>query len=149
MAERGYTYVAVLAVLVVMALGAQVTMIPTKSALTRNDEAELLFRGQAYVAAIESYRNAIEGDPRLPQRLEDLVDDRRSGQRRHIRRLYEDPMTDGDWTVLQHPDGGIIGVASGAPGAPRKKAFFPDGLAQFANAKTYADWRFEYKDPGP
>lgn len=46
-AERGYTYVAVLIVLVLLAMGAQVATIPAKSALIRNDEAELLFRGQA------------------------------------------------------------------------------------------------------
>lgn len=147
--ERGYAVAAILIVLVVIALGAQVTAIPAKSALIRNDEAELLFRGQAYVVAIESYRNAIKGDPRLPQKLEDLLDDRRAGPRRHIRRLYDDPLTGGDWTILRNDEGGIHGVASKAPGAPRKKAFFPVGMAQFSKAKAYADWKFVYKDTTP
>ena len=145
-AERGYTYVAVLIVLVALAMGAQVAAIPAKSALIRNDEAELLFRGQAYVAAIDSYRNAIEGDKSLPQKLEDLLDDRRAGRRRHIRRLYSDPLTGGAWKVLRNPEGQIHGVVSNAPGTPRKKAFFPAGLARFASAKTYASWEFVYKD---
>ena len=113
-AERGYTYVAVLIVLVVLAMGAQVATIPAKSALIRNDEAELLFRGQAYVAAIESYRNAIKGDKSLPQNLEDLIEDRRAGHRRHIRRLYDDPLRGGAWEILRNDEGRITGAASNA-----------------------------------
>ena len=109
-AERGYAVASVLLALVVIALGAQVATIPTQSALTRNAEAELIFRGQAYAAAIRSYRNAIEDDPRLPQNLEELLDDRRFIGRRHIRRLYDDPMTGGAWNVLRDEDGGIRGV---------------------------------------
>ncbi len=148
-AERGYTYVAVLIFLVALAMGAQVATIPAKSALIRNDEAELLFRGQAYIAAIESYHTAIKGDKSLPQKLEDLLDDRRAGRRRHIRRLYDEPLTGGAWKVLRTAEGGIHGVASTAPGAPRKKAFFPEGMARFASAKTYAGWEFIYKDKSP
>lgn len=144
--ERGYTYVAVLIVLVAMAMGAQVATIPAKSALVQNYEAELLFRGQAYVAAIDSYRNSISGEASLPRDLKDLLDDRRSGRRRHIRRLYSDPLTGGAWTVLRNDDDRIIGVASAALGAPRKKAFFPEGLARFSAAKTYAEWKFVYDD---
>ncbi len=148
-AERGYTYVAVLIILVVAAMGAQVATIPAKSALVRNDEAELLFRGQAYIAALESYQTAIEGDKTLPQKLEDLLDDRRAGRRRHIRRLYDDPLTGGAWKVLRNSEGQIHGVASNAPGTPRKKAFFPVGMARFATARTYAGWEFIYKDKAP
>lgn len=147
--EDGYTYAAVLIVLVALALGAQVATIPAKSALVRNDEAELLFRGQAYIAALESYQNAIEGDKSLPQKLEELLDDRRAGRRRHIRRLYDDPLTGGAWKILRNSEGRIHGVASTAPGAPRKKAFFPEGMARFASAKTYAGWEFVYKDQTP
>jgi len=147
--ERGYTYVAVMIILVALAMGAQVATIPAHSALVRNDEAELLFRGQAYIAALESYQNAIEGDKSLPQKLEELLDDRRSGRRRHIRRLYDDPLTGGAWKILRNGEGRIHGVASTAPGAPRKKAFFPEGMAGFAAAKTYAGWEFVYKDKAP
>ena len=147
-AERGYAVASVLLALVVIALGAQVATIPTQSALTRNAEAELIFRGQAYAAAIRSYRNAIEDDPRLPQNLEELLDDRRFIGRRHIRRLYDDPMTGGAWTVLRDEDGGIRGVASRATGAPRKKAFFPAGLSGFATATSYTGWRFVFDADG-
>lgn len=141
-AERGYAVAAVLILLVVIALGAQVASIPTQSALTRNAEEELIFRGQAYAAAIKSYRTAVDGDPSLPQRLDDLVDDRRLNGRRHIRRLYPDPLTGEAWSLLRDEAGGIRGVASRATGAPRKKAFFPKGLSSFAAASSYANWRF-------
>ena len=141
-AERGFAVAAVLVLLVIIALGAQVTTIPTKSALIRNAEEELIFRGQAYAAAIESYRTAVEGDDSLPQRLEDLIDDRRLNGQRYIRRLYADPLTGGAWNLLRDESGGIRGVASRASGAPRKKAFFPKGLDAFATAASYKSWRF-------
>ncbi len=147
-AERGYAVASALLVLVVIALGAQVATLPTQSALTRNAEAELIFRGQAYAAAIKSYRTAIEDDPRLPQRLEDLMDDRRLNGQRHIRRLYNDPMTGGAWNLLRDENGGIRGVASRSTGAPRKKAFFPKGLSGFSTATTYANWRFIWDADG-
>lgn len=140
--EAGYAVAAVLLVLVVIAMGAQVATIPTQSALTRNAEAELIFRGQAYAAAIERYRTAVEGDDSLPQRLEDLINDQRLDGRRHIRRLYDDPLTGGAWNILRNEGGGIRGVASRASGTPRKKAFFPKGLDGFATAASYKSWRF-------
>lgn len=147
--ETGYTYVTVLIVLVALTMGAQVAVIPAKSALIRNDEAELLFRGQAYIAAIESYQTAIKGDKSLPLKLEDLLDDRRAGRRRHIRRLYDDPLTGGAWKILRNDEGAIHGVASTAPGTPRKKAFFPEGMARFASATAYSGWEFVYKAKPP
>lgn len=138
--QGGYTYVAILAVLAALAAAAQATWIPPGSERLRDAEAELLFRGHAYARAIGSYREA--GDRReLPSDLRHLLDDPREPGRRHIRRLYEDPMGE-SWTLLRGPDGGIAGVASSATGVPRRRAFFPPGYEEFAAAETYADWVF-------
>ena len=143
-AEMGFTYPAALILIVAVALAAQATSIPTSGQLRSEREAELLFRGQAYIAAIESYASA-EGTGELPGRLQDLLADPRQEGRRHIRRLYEDPMPDGGWRVIQDAGGGIQGVVSTAPGKPRRLAHFPKGLEDFEDAETYQDWRFVFE----
>ena len=141
--EAGYTYVAILAVLAVMAIAAQTTAIPPRSERLRDAEAELLFRGEAYRRAVRSYWEA-GPEPRLPAELDDLLDDPREPGRRHIRRLYEDPMGEG-WTLLGGDDGGIAGVASSSGAAPRRTAFFAPGDEGFARARSYADWEFRFE----
>lgn len=140
--EAGYTYVAILAVLAAMAVAAQATSIPAESERIRDAEAELLFRGEAYRAAVASYWEA-GGARRLPTGLGDLLDDPREPGRRHIRRLYDDPLGEG-WTLIRGADGGIAGVASSSAGVPRRRAFFPPGLEDFAEAETYTDWAFAF-----
>lgn len=142
--EAGYTYVSILAVLAVMAIAAQTTAIPPESARLRDAEAELLFRGDAYRRAVASYWAAGEGDPRLPGDLRSLLDDPREPGRRHIRRLYDDPLG-GSWTLLRGDDGGVAGVAPADAGTPRRRAFFPPGYEAFAEAETYADWAFVFE----
>lgn len=143
--EAGYTYLSVLAVLAAMAVAAQTTWIPAESERLRDAEAELLFRGRAYARAIESWRRA--GNGSLPPSLEALLDDPREPGRRHIRRLYEDPMG-GGWTLIRGADGGVAGVASSSGAAPRRRAFFPPGLEEFRGAEAYSDWVFGAA-PGP
>ena len=142
--EAGYTYVSILAVLAVMAIAAQTTWIPSRSERLRDAEAELLFRGDAYRRAVASYWAAGGAEPRLPSGLDDLLDDPREPGRRHIRRLYDDPLG-GGWTLLYGEDGGIAGVASSSPETPRRRAFFPPGYEAFEEAGTYADWEFRFE----
>ena len=124
--------------LAALAVGAQTTAIPAEGERLRDAEAELLFRGAAYAAAIRSFR---EAERRLPLSLDELAEPSGATGRRHIRRLYGDPMGEG-WTLLRGPDGGISGVASSAGGAPRRRAFFPPGYEEFAGAEAYSDWEF-------
>lgn len=146
--EAGYTYPVVLILLVAAALAAQSTFIPTSGKMQREREAELLFRGLAYRDAIESFWNAGGANATLPTRLQDLVSDPRIEGERHIRRLYDDPMPDGGWRIIQDPGGGITGVFSSAPGAPQLTAYFPPGLDEFQNAESYQDWRFVFEPGG-
>jgi len=74
-----------------------------------------------------------------------VQDPRYLATRRHLRRIYLDPMTGTrEWGLLKGPDGGIVGVHSLSPAAPMKRANFPVGLDAFEKAKTYADWKFVY-----
>ncbi|MDC8771007.1 type II secretion system protein [Roseateles albus] len=102
--NRGFTY---LWLLFVVALGGVALASLGQRQQTvqqREREAELRFRGEAIARAIESYVRSSPGDTKaLPQRLEELLEDRRSGTvRRHLRRLYLDPFTGrADWALIQ------------------------------------------------
>lgn len=118
------------------------------SRVSRSDrEAELLFRGQAYQRAIQSYYVSGPSTKIYPRNLDDLVKDPRFPNKRHLRALYPDPMAiggKGEWFLVRAADGGISGVASASKEEPFKKTNFPKGLEKFDQAKSYTDWVFAY-----
>jgi type II secretory pathway pseudopilin PulG len=79
----------------------------------RENEAELIWIGNQFKQAIGSYYERSPGTmKRYPEKLEDLVEDRRFlTTQRHLRRIYADPMTGkSDWRLVAAPAGGIMGV---------------------------------------
>lgn len=110
----------------------------------RADEAQLLWAGQQYRQAIESYYNGTpRGVRQLPTTLDDLLEDRRFPKpARHLRRLYVDPMTPGGAWVIVRRGTQIVGVSSSSTRKPFRKVDFEPGLEKFAQAETYADWAF-------
>lgn len=115
------------------------------NASRREREAELVWRGEEIRRGIESYASVpvSDGVSKLPQRLEDLLEDRRSGTlQRHVRRLWRDPITgQARWGLVREggtgsgltAPGGITGVHSLSTQAPLRA---PDGV------KRYDEWRF-------
>ncbi len=111
----------------------------------RDKEAELLFVGDQYRRAIESYFLATPGkDKRYPPDLETLLRDPRfPATVRHLRRLYPDPFSGSlEWGLLREPRGGIIGIFSTAPGTPYKMVGFPVLYESFDGATEYRGWVF-------
>lgn len=147
--QSGFTYILVMVALVVIAILAEVASVSSQYRVKRDKEAELLFRGQAYMRAIESYYLAKKDLQAYPRNLEDLVKDPRFVHKQHIRRLYDDPMTGEAWRLVRAADGGIAGVASGSDEQPLKQDSFPNNLAHLAGAGQYSEWLFEYKQPAP
>ena len=84
---KGFTYLVVLAVVVVMGISAEATVRLTSTILKREKEKELLFRGQAYANAIESYYLASKTTKSFPRNLKDLLKDTRYLKKRHLRKL--------------------------------------------------------------
>lgn len=149
--QRGFSYALILAAAVIVGIVAQAAQVTAWRVLQTDREAELLFRGSAYVAAIKSY-HATHGA--FPRSLEDLVADTRSPGARHLRMLYPDPMgtgndagVSGEWLLVRAADGGISGVASHSYIEPLKRTGFPAGLENFENAGSYRDWTFEFVPP--
>jgi type II secretory pathway pseudopilin PulG len=129
----------------VIGLGLAATAEVWSLSLQREKEAELLFVGNQYREAIGRYYDATPGGgKRYPEKLEDLLEDKRYPMpKRHLRKLYADPMTGkAEWGLMDAPDGGIMGVYSLAEGAPLKQAEFGNDDRTFHQASTYGEWRF-------
>lgn len=110
----------------------------------REKERELLFVGLQFRDALRSYAEKTPGKQQYPESLEQLLlDERTPALQRHLRRIYIDPLTGSDEWGLIRRAGRIIGVYSRARGTPLISAGFPEELKQFADAKRYADWRFQ------
>ncbi len=146
----GYTYVGVLVLLAVISLAAGLTLETADAGARRSAEADLLAIGKEFERAFASYyRQSPPGGLRFPQRLEDLTrDPRLAATRRHLRRVYMDPMSGGAWGTVEAPGGGIMAVYSTAPGQPYRSAvaLALAPAAASAPASSYAEWRFGY-DP--
>ena len=142
----GFTYLGVL--LAVAFLGIALAAVGTVWATTaqRDREAELIFVGDAYRNAIASYYLHGSGAARYPQELQELIqDDRFPEVKRHLRRLYADPMTGRpDWELIRSADGGITGVHSTSQKSPIKRANFSAADAAFKDAECYCDWQFVF-----
>jgi hypothetical protein len=81
-----------------------------------------------------------------------LLEDRRYPTvRRHLRRLYVDPITgQQEWGLVKAPEGGIMGIYSLSDREPQKHANFEAEDADFASVLpfTYSNWKFVYRPDG-
>ena len=146
--SSGYTFPIMLIIVSVLAFGAVRMEITSRYRLKRDREEELLFRGRAYMVAIEKYYIADDVMQRrhYPKSFDDLISDSRFDGRSYIRQLYKDPMTGADFKPILASDQSILGVVSQGKEAPLKTADFPKDLPDFDKAKTYEDWQFHSKN---
>jgi hypothetical protein len=114
------------------------------TAAQREREAQLLWVGHEYRAAIGRYFRQRRAYPQALQELLGAAPDA-PVQVRYLRRLYPDPMTNAvDWVLVPGPNGGIKGVASSSKRAPLKTGHFDEADHDFADATTYGDWQFTF-----
>lgn len=148
--QQGFAYLFVLMLIGFVGLGLAAAGTLWRTESQREREAELLFIGAQYRQAIKSYYELDPAQPRLPKSLDNLLeDDRRPVPVRHLRRIWRDPFG-GELRPILSPDGsGIVGVHSGSTLHPLKTAGFPPEFESFADAATYADWRFVFEPPAP
>ncbi|WP_136476514.1 type II secretion system protein [Pseudomonas sp. DG56-2] len=143
-AEAGFTYLGVLLLIAVtsIALSATVTLWSTQS--MRERERDLLWVGSQYAQALRSYYRDSPGLAQYPQTLDELLEDPRyPNLKRHLRRLYPDPITGSDdWGLLRSIDGRITGVFSRSEQAPLKQAGFAAQWSDFEGLQHYSDWQF-------
>lgn len=145
--QGGFSYLALLiAVAIVGTLGAGA--VTAGAALQRRAaEDELLFVGAQFQQAFKTFYEATPTGARpYPSQLNDLLRDPRYPMpRRHLRKVYADPLTgQAKWGFIEAPGGGIMGVYSLSEETPIRVAGFPGELAHLEGKSRYAEWTFSY-----
>lgn len=144
--QRGFTYLGVMFLVFFIGIGLSKAGTAWQTEVQREKERELLFVGEQFRQAIASYyENTPAGVKQHPPTLEALLHDPRFPQaRRHLRRIYPDPVTgSADWGLVKE-QGRIVGVYSKSDTRPLRRTFADEGRQGFADAETYADWIFAH-----
>lgn len=159
--QRGSALFLVLFAVVIIGLTVGLAGRTWSSVMQQVREDELLFRGDQYRRAIESYYQSAHAGMQgsYPAKLEDLLSDPRSlSPRRYLRQLYLDPFTGEEFELIQAGGnvtgtvgsapslGGIKGVRSKSSLQPFKQDGFPAEYEAFKGKQTYAEWEFVF-DP--
>ncbi len=145
--NKGFALLAVLTMVIVMGITLGAAGLSWRIIMKREREKELLFRGTQIRDAITRWYSlkSVEQAAMPLRDLKDLLKDPRTPKTvRYLRRLYTDPMTNKDWELIIDPSKGIQGVASTSQEEPLKTARFPEELQDFAEKKSYREWRFVY-----
>ncbi len=142
--QFGFTFIGILMVIAISGIALAGIGIVWHQDAQRENEKELLYIGEQYRKAIVSYYgNNPSGVKQYPKELKDLeLDSRIPEPKRHIRKLYADPMTRGKPWGLIKQEGLIIGVYSTSETSPIKKSRFPSPYENFSEAVNYQDWKF-------
>lgn len=139
--QTGFTYIGVL--IGVAIVGAMLASLGTvwSTMAQREQEEELLFIGHQFRLALNRY---YQSNQRYPFSLEQLVQDGNPQVlRRHLRKIYVDPLTrQANWGLVTRGDGQIVGVYSVSDKTPLRKAGFRPQDADFAQKAKYAEWLF-------
>lgn len=145
----GFAYVLLLLAVALIALSASAAISLGATMARRDAERELLAIGAEFQQALRSYAGVAVGavvstGNRGPRTLEDLLKDPRvPGVRRHLRKLYADPLTGkGEWGLVTDSQGSIVGVYSLAKGQPIRQSGFEPQWAGLEGAKEYREWVF-------
>jgi type II secretory pathway pseudopilin PulG len=150
-AQGGYTYLALLILLAIISITAAASAELGAIYQRRMAEKELLAVGAEFQRALQSYSSATPiGQPTQPRTLEELLrDPRYPNVVRHLRKIYEDPMTGkADWVPVMSPDGQtIVGIHSASHAHPIQISHFAAAFQGFANKKSYTDWVFVARFP--
>lgn len=156
--QRGMALFTVLLAIMVIGLMLSLAGQTWSEVMQREREEELLFRGEQYRRAIESYYLTGHGGMgNYPRTLEDLLKDPRSLEtKRHLRKLYLDPFTNEEFELIS-AGGGVTGESATAQSVDRIKGVrsssslkpfrqdgFPEEYATFKGATSYSKWEFLY-----
>jgi type II secretory pathway pseudopilin PulG len=168
----GFAYLWLLMAVAMMGLGAAMALEVQQTLGQRDREQELVAIGKQYRSALASYVAARPGAPppaalapqpsasvstsstfsslasvvepnRYPESLDDLLKDQRfPGIRRHLRKVFVDPMTGKPEWGLVLVGGRITGIHSLSEEMPLKQDGFEPGEEGLAGAQSYSQWIF-------
>ena len=142
----GFTYLSLIILVAIIGLVSASTL-KLGSVLQRSRaEQELLDIGAAFSDALQSYANATPaGFPPQPPSLKELLKDPRFPTvRRHLRKVFVDPMTGkAEWGITYLGDKvGVLAVYSLSDAKPVKIGNFPQRFQGLAGKQKISEWRF-------
>ena len=140
--QSGFTYLCALLLTAFIGAGLVAIIEIWSQARQREKEAELLWIGNQFKEAIGLYYQRSPGAvKRYPEKLEDLIEDKRFlTTQRYLRRIYIDPMMGkAEWDLVPAATGGFMGVRSLSPRPPIRRR---DG-----GGSRYSEWKFVYEPP--
>lgn len=134
--SRGYILAMLLAIIVAMGILLTAAHPSLSAEVQRDQEAELIFRGEAIASAIRVYRSKTGG---YPLKLEDLVKVRPPV----LRKVYTDPMTpSGEWEIITAVDPGVTGDTTGLPIVGVRSKCQKDSFKVYQGKTLVSEWTF-------
>ncbi len=134
--QRGFTMALALAVAVVMGLMLMKTMPDVRAEVQRDNEKELIFRGQAIANALKIYATKTG---KFPRDLEEVMKVRP----RILRQNYKDPMTrGGEWEFVTQVQPGASGNTEGLPIVGVRSRSPVNSIHIYQNKSLVRDWLF-------
>jgi type II secretory pathway pseudopilin PulG len=134
--QRGFTMALALAVAVVMGLMLMRTAPVVSAEVQRENESELIFRGEAIASALKIY-SAKTG--KFPTSLDEVMKVRP----RILRQDYKDPMTRrGEWDFITQVQPGASGNTEGLPIVGVRSKSTLNSIHIYQNKTLVRDWMF-------
>jgi type II secretory pathway pseudopilin PulG len=150
--EGGFTYLGLIIFVTIIGLVGAATLKADSLLRRAAAEDELLDIGAAFSAALQSYAAATpQGQPTQPPSLNELLKDPRvPGVRRHLRKIFIDPLTGkAEWGIVYAADhAGVLAVYSLSGAQPLKIANFDARFQNFENKEHISDWKFSANGQG-
>jgi type II secretory pathway pseudopilin PulG len=146
--EGGFTYLGVVILVTVIGLVGAATLKVDSLLRRARAEEELLEIGAAFGEALRTYAEATpKGQAVQPPSLRELLKDPRfPGVRRHLRKIFVDPLTGkAEWGIVWANPGdrrGVLAVYSLSSAKPLKKANFDQRFSGFESREHISDWKF-------
>lgn len=149
----GFTYVGLIILVAIIGLVAATTLRVGITMQRAQAERDLLHIGEQFSDALQSYAAATPaGQPQQPPTLKELLKDPRyPGIKRHLRKIFVDPLTGkAEWGVIYMADNkGVLGIYSLSKAAPIKVSNFPVRFQGFDGKQKISDWVFTYNGQPP
>ncbi|WP_229518459.1 type II secretion system protein [Massilia sp. PAMC28688] len=144
--QRGFTYLSLMILVTIIGLVAAAGLKMGSLFQRAAQEEELLEIGAQFSEALRSYAAATPpGKPQQPPTLQDLLRDPRfPNVRRHLRKIFVDPVTGKpEWGVIYLGDKvGVVAVHSLSDRKPLKIANFDLRFSNLENRERISDWKF-------
>lgn len=146
--ERGVTYLFLMFAIVLIGITTTTAAKQWKGMVQRELEADLLTKGIEIQNALAQYSATMKAGRVVPGEVypSSLAELTRL-PKPFLRKVYRDPMTQGEWDYLKGPSGGIMGVRSRSTAEPFRKHEFPQAVRHFDGKKSYRDWIFQHPNP--